>query len=425
MGSVAKAVKKVTKVVKKPISKITKGIAKGIVKVGKATMRGVAKVQNKLGPLGSIAMAIAMPYAMGGLSNIIGSVGQGALHGGMNSGLLGSSNVFLRSIGQVGNAIRTGYQATTGFVSNTFSTITKSITKGFSNMGKGNNLWSKVSNGAKSLYQRSKAAVTKFKNTVTPFKAKAGSVDVKGFGYSPHSDFVTSSMSNTQAAQLLESGAITGDQLVGQSFGKTGWLTKANPVDRAVADAINSTYETNIMSGFDSSAKKAFLDYKSAADASGQSYNYQNIDRMMKDNLINNSTADGASYSFDFAKSGDYNMRAGGGGQGTYEFNGNKTFKANNGKSSYIKKKAATGTTADKVMSYVNKALLAPDNVPIQDIQMNLMGDMTQQTDGATAYGGTNIHGSSGGSLLDNVYTQAQKEKIMNYYKHMNIIGSS
>ena len=60
MGSVAKAVKKVTKVVKKPISKITKGIAKGIVKVGKATMRGVAKIQNKLGPLGSIAMAIAI-----------------------------------------------------------------------------------------------------------------------------------------------------------------------------------------------------------------------------------------------------------------------------------------------------------------------------------------------------------------------------
>ena len=56
---------------------------------------------------------------------------------------------------------------------------------------------------------------------------------------------------------------------------------------------------------------------------------------------------------------------------------------------------------------------------------MNLMGEMTQQTDGSTAYSGTNIHGSSGGSLLDNVYTDAQKEQIMNYYKHMNIIGSS
>lgn len=420
MGSVAKAVKKVTKRVSRPISKITKGIAKGIVKVGKATMRGVAKIQNKLGPLGSIAMAIAMPYALNGLSTMVGSVGQGALHGGMNSGLLGSQNVFLRSIGQVGNAIRTGYQGVTGFVSKTMSNITKSITKGFSNMGKGNNLWSKVSNGAKSLYQRSKAAVTKFKNTATPFKAKAGSVDVKGFGYSPHSDFVTSSMSNTQAAQLLESGAITGDQLVGQSFGKTGWLTKANPVDRAVADAINSTYETNIMANFDTNAKKAFLDYKYAADASGQNYNYQNIDRMMKDNFINSNNADGT-IGFDFARSRDYNMRAGGGGQGTYEFNGNKSFRTNNGTSTLTKiKKAAQGKALDAVK---NNLLSSTAAVPIQDFT-GLMGDTTQSTDGATMYGGTNIHGSSGGSLLEGTFNKAQQEQIMTYYKNMNIIGS-
>ena len=78
MGSVAKAVKKVTKRVSRPISKITKGIAKGIVKVGKATMRGVAKIQNKLGPLGSIAMAIAIPAALSGLSTMVGQGAVGA-----------------------------------------------------------------------------------------------------------------------------------------------------------------------------------------------------------------------------------------------------------------------------------------------------------------------------------------------------------
>ena len=41
-------------------------------------------------------------------------------------------------------------------------------------------------------------------------------------------------------------------------------------MDKAVAEAINTTYETNVMAGFDSSAKKAFLDYKTDADASGQ-----------------------------------------------------------------------------------------------------------------------------------------------------------
>ena len=64
MGSVRKVFKKVTKAVKKPVSKITKGIAKGIAKVGKAVIRGVAKINKKLGPLGTIALSMAMPYAL-------------------------------------------------------------------------------------------------------------------------------------------------------------------------------------------------------------------------------------------------------------------------------------------------------------------------------------------------------------------------
>ena len=71
MGSVARTIKKVTRKVTKPISKITKNIAKGIAKVGKSVMRGVAKLNKKLGPLGSIALAIAMPYALSGLSTAI------------------------------------------------------------------------------------------------------------------------------------------------------------------------------------------------------------------------------------------------------------------------------------------------------------------------------------------------------------------
>ena len=403
MGSVAKAVKKVTKRIRRPISKLTKGIAKGIVKVGKATMRGVAKIQNKLGPLGSIALAIAMPYALGGLSS-------------MTTAAMNSNSVFLQSIGQVGNAIRTGYQATTGFVKAGMKKITSSITQGFSNMGKGNNLWSKISNGAKNLFKRSRAAVQKFK----PFTSKGGSVDVKGWGYSPHSDFVTSSMSNTQAAQLLESGVIQGDQLVGQSFSKSGWLTKANPMDKAVSEAINSTYETNIMSGFDSNAKRAFLDYKNAADASGQNYNYQNINSMMKDNMINNSTADGTSIGFDFSKSGDYNLYNPN-EPTSYQFNGKKTFKTNNGKSTLSKiKNAAKGKALDTLK---NSLLLQEPKFEMADLS-GLYGDTTQQTDGSTGYSGTSIHGSSGGSLLEGAFSASQQEQIMNYYKHMNIIGS-
>ena len=54
-------------------------------------MRGVARLNKKLGPLGSIALAVAMPYALGGLSNMIGVAGG-------QTGLMNSTNLFLKSI---------------------------------------------------------------------------------------------------------------------------------------------------------------------------------------------------------------------------------------------------------------------------------------------------------------------------------------
>ena len=341
MGSAAKAIKKVTKSIKKPFSKITKGIAKGIMKVGKATMRGVAKISNKLGPIGMIAMAMAMPYASG----LIG----GAWSPAGTTGLLGSQNVFLRSIGTVGNAIRTGYQGVTGFVKAGTKGITRSITEGFSNMGKGNNLWSKVSDGAKTLFNKSRAAVRGLK----PITSKGGSVDVSGWG-NPFGYAQSTTMTSGQAGSLLDANLLSGDKLSNQVFSKSGWLTKANPMDKAVSEAINSTYKENVLKYYDSGAKRAFNDYISQADAGGQKYNYQNIDTMMKDNLINNSSAPtGTSYGFDFDKSGDYGIGTTQPGQATeYTFNGNKTFKTNNGKSTLAKK--ATKAIKSKAYNRIN-----------------------------------------------------------------------
>jgi len=421
MGSVAKVFKKVKKVIKKPISKITKGIARGIAKVGKAVMRGVGKINKKLGPLGMIALAVAMPYALSGLSA-------------GTTGLMNSQNLFLRSIGNVGNAIRTGYQATTGAISNTFSTITRSITEGFSGMGKGNNIFSRISNGAKDLFKNARTYAQKFK----PFTAKGGSVDVMGIhARGPASwgnEFMRQSMTNVQAEAALQAGTITGDQLIGQSWGETGWLTKANPMDKAITETINKTYETNIMSNFDANAKRAFLDYKKAADASGQNYNYQSINNMMKDNMTSNfDKIDSGSIGFDFNKSGDYayneatmrpnpHLESGQSVQdASYTFNGDKTFNVK-GKPSLNKKayNAAKGAALDKLQA----SLLKKTDYTMADLDYSLMGDTTQQTEGATTYGGTNIFGSSGGSLLEGVYNKDQQERILNYYRHMNIVGS-
>src|SRR5210317_2327321 len=110
MGKVFKAVKKTVKKVTKPFSKIVKRAARKVKKIGKAVMKGVAKVSAKLGPVGMIALSIAMPYALGGLSSLVGTAG-------VTTGLMNSSNLFLKSIGTIGNTIRTGYQAFNTFAS--------------------------------------------------------------------------------------------------------------------------------------------------------------------------------------------------------------------------------------------------------------------------------------------------------------------
>ena len=168
MGSVRKVFKKVTKAVKKPVSKITKGIAKGIAKVGKAVIRGVAKINKKLGPLGTIALSMAMPYALSGLS--AGFTNMAATQG------TGVFNTFVRSIGQMGVNIGKGFNAISGQISKGMSNITNRITKSFSNIGKGNNIFSRISNGVKNLYTKAK---TNFGNTFGK-KATAGKVEVFG-----------------------------------------------------------------------------------------------------------------------------------------------------------------------------------------------------------------------------------------------------
>ena len=448
MGSVLKKIKggakKLAKNIRKPISKITKGIARGIAKVGKSVMRGISRITKKLGPIGMIGLSIAMPYALsalggGATGGLIGRTMMGPHGQMMSTGWLNSSNVFLKSIGQVGNAIRTGYTQATGAISKTFSTITRSITEGFSSMGKGNNIFSRISNGAKELFKNARTYAQKFK----PFTSPGGSVDVKGiYARGPASygnEFMCHSMTNAQAHAALEAGTITGDQLVGQSWGKTGWLTKANPMDKAIAETINKTYETNIMSNFNGSARKAFFDYKKGFDASGHKYNYQDIHRVMKDNFTNETwlQSQGKTAGFDFNKSGDFThheatMRANPhtvSGQSiqdahntyNYTFNGDKTFKVN-GKSTLSKKfkSAAKGAALDKLQ----ESLLKKTDTVLPDIDYSLMGDMTQKTEGATTYGGTNMFGSSGGSLLEGVYDKDQQERILNYYRHMNIVGS-
>ena len=423
MGSVFKAVKKVAKRITRPVSKITKGIARGIAKVGKSVMKGVAKINKKLGPLGMIAMSIAMPYALGGLSNIIGHGGMAA---GQSSGLLGSQNLFLRSIGQVGNAIRTGYQATTGAISNTLSTITKSISKGFQNFAgkfKGqNNIFSRISEGAKNLFKQSKTTVnnwkSKFKFGKTPTD---GSVDVFGMRGNVHGEGqIWSSVSNEQAAGMIKSAAKQGLEapiLRGQSIGKT-----LSGVDKIVADNINSAWENKNLMNMSDNAKLAYNNYKDAAMINNDGfYQAEQIGNIMNKNMDMSGTSD-ALMDFNFSKSKDFSYSP---QHDKYIFNGNDSFKVNN--KSTLKNKT-TEWLKKKVKSKAfnsAKDYLLKQSIPIEapDINYAMMGAMhTGSTQGQDAkWSGTDLKGASQGSLLHGTFSANQIDQINNYYRHMNI----
>ena len=417
MGSVSRVFKKVTRAVKKPISKAFKGVVKGIMKVGKATMRGVAKLNQKLGPLGSIAMAIAMPYALSGLSSLTTTA-------------MSSTNTFLKSIGTIGNQIRTGYQAFNAGISKGFSTITKSISKGFQKFAPQGvkNMFSNISTGAKNLYNSAKATMKKY--TPKPFTAKEGTVEFFGAA-----DPGVGTMTSSEAASAIQRGTLSASELGTQTLTKpSGWFTKTNVVgvesDKIITDTINNAYQ-NRLKGFGKNATTMFNDIKTRAIELNTYVNDEQIGSFVENNIgTKQYSKEVLSYSgdmdyygtgtgkydikteiADLSKTGDYIDN----GQGGYRFTGDKTF----AKDPTVKK-----FDTKKLASTISKSLLKP-SAP-ETIKPYYMGqqDMTMQT-GLTGYTGTDIQGSGGGSLLKGVFSDEEQQRIMTYYKNMNLIGSS
>ena len=414
MGSVRKVFKKVTKAVKKPVSKITKGIAKGIAKVGKAVIRGVAKINKKLGPLGTIALSMAMPYALSGLS--AGFTNMAATQG------TGVFNTFVRSIGQMGVNVGKGFNAISGQISKGMSGITNRITKSFSNIGKGNNIFSRISNGVKNLYTKAK---TNFGNTFGK-KATAGKVEVFG------QDGVAL-MDVEKAADALTRGTIDASQLGTQTGGtQGGWFTKSltssqKSAQDLVTKTINDSY-ADTLSGYSKDAMRFFGDVKKQAIAEGTYINDYQVGELLKNNGLNQNVAykgmatdfdEGTRFlesNFDIANSKNY--KALGDGKG-YEFTGNDMFKTTKGKSTITKKlKDVALAKSDSLLgNYRELETIEPYAFPGYE-------DMTMET-GTTGTSGTNIEGAAGGNFIEEVYGAMNANHIKNYYKKMNILATS
>ena len=124
-------------------------------------------------------------------------------------------------------------------------------------------------------------------------------------------------------------------------------------------------------------------------------------------------------------QTGDYKIGTTQPGKATeYTFTGESTYNNNVGKSAINNaKKVKKSSLAKNVAASYAKNLLTPAaSFKHPDIMYASAADMTAQTTGG--YGGTDIQGSWGGSLLQGAFDDNQRERIMNYYKNMNIIGS-
>ena len=162
---------------------------------------------------------------------------------------------------------------------------------------------------------------------------------------------------------------------------------------------------------------KSFVNYESALDAT---MNSEGIGR----NFATDFSTDPTSFSMDLSKNKDYSFVSGGHPteSGSYQFTGGKTYNNTIGKSS-IKKAAKKSNLAKTIASNYAKSLLTPDSAyKLPSAVYASTADMTQQT--TAGYGGTEIEGAWGGSLLHGAFDDNQRERIMNFYKNMNIVGS-
>jgi uncharacterized protein len=435
-----KKIKKIVKKVVKPVKKIVKKTAKAIKKVGKAVMKGVAKVSNKLGPIGMIAMSMAMPYALGGLSSFT------------NFAMANTSQTiggtFLRAIGTVGNSIRTGYQAFNAYATAAKQGISKAIGNAFSRFApKGTgNFFSNISQGAKNLYNSAKQKLQSV--MPKPFTAAEGTVQVGDMGYGFGE---TTSMTSSQAAKALDLGQISGEQLSKQTLsGKGGWFTKTNSAgikaDNLVTDTINDAYQ-NRLKNFGPNAKRMYGDIKKIAIENGTYVNDEMIGTFVENNKatsqyfteIKSYTGDMDYYGTgtgkfdvqteiaDLAETGDYTLGTARdrlseikGGEPVYNFNGNETFGKQEATQGFVSRNK---DKLKKLTSAIGDSLLKPDEIPEAE-QPLVVPSPIQGMNFDSTYLGTDIKGSKGGALVAKVYGDVAANNIQTYYKNMNLLNS-
>ena len=428
MGLLKKFWKKAKKAVTKPITKVFKGIARGIAKVGKAVMRGVSKLSKKFGPLGMIAMAVAMPYAMGGLSSMIGYQAGTPFASGL---LARTPGTFLRAVGNIGAQIRNGYRIGSGvlgkgigniskFAGDIGSTITDTIAKTFQKFGGGggggvkDNWWTRISKGARNLFNSAKSVVTG--------QPTSGSVDVFGIRGSPHVDGgIWSSVKSEQAAKMIQSAEGLGlDAPIfrGQSF-------YGSTADKLVTETINKAAE-NTISQLSPDAARHYSDLNNAYKANNTYINNQQaLDTVLESQGTSYqgiTDFDGV-YNSDLGMTGDYKL-VNPNEPTSYTFTGEETF--DNPVAKQFKYKDKVKRVKKASYKWIKDSLLKPVEwaAPTDYEWAATQGAEFAGSTGAVL-SATDIKGATGSSSYANVFGDAAWQKLKAYHKNMNYLGST
>jgi len=419
MGGVVSSIGKAVGSVTKSITKVVKSTAKAIKKVGTSVMKGVSKISSKLGPVGMIALSIAMPYALAGLSS-------------MTTAAMASNNVFLQAVGQVGNSIRLGYQAFNTGVSNAFSSITNSISKAFTKFAPQGvqDMFSAISEGAKNLYTSAQETVSKY--MPKPFTAEGGTVEF-------YDDDGLQILKSSDAAKYIEQGTLDVSRLGEQTLTKPGGIfTSVNKVgieaDKIVSETINKAY-ANRLEGFGPNARRMFSDLRNYSQQMGTYINDEQIGSYIENNIgttqnryitsLGDTDMAGklvVNTETDLLKTGDYILNE----DGKFTFNGGETFKAPPVKNALAEANKEAASKAKKALGALGTSLLTPKPLPQPDMTpYQYAGASGYSSDMTTGYGGTDIKGTAGGNLVAQVFGADAANRISNYYRNMNILASA
>ena len=418
MGFFSNIFKKVKKAITRPISKIFKGVGKGIARVAKNVWKGVkglgskavqayGKFSQKLGPIGTIGLSMAMPYFLGAFSGAGGGLWTGfgkamgtqvTGPGGQifKTGLAHSQNPFLSIIGRAGKG---AYNAG-NFIGGTAKGISQTISETFKSFGSGD-----ISQGFKNLYQGTTEVIT----------GKAG--------------MGTSNVARYSGSAIKQ--AVSGSKYLTQTGGVN--LGNINAQNALYRDVMAQTMKGQV-SMLDVSSKKYFnatKNYFPGIDDRAAFEYVQNNGVVQNGNVFNLDFSQSADFKFN-APMSQYNT----GAAGNYKFTGEninntlKQFKVNTNlgyhgkpmKDAYEMPGQEGGILSKK--NVTSAALETAKNWFASDAEQQALvqGTNPKLVDFASKYSGTDVASSAGGDLLAQVNPELAEQIKKTQF---NITGSA